>query len=64
MTPFFWSVNDDTRARLPDLDALDTEVDVVVHAYRRIGRPGQTVGGAVSANLDRDYLPAPRRVWW
>ncbi|MGH3934646.1 MAG: putative RNA methyltransferase [Pseudonocardiaceae bacterium] len=35
MTPFFWSVDDDARARLAALDALDTEVDVVVHAYRR-----------------------------
>lgn len=35
MTPFFWSVNDDTRARLATLDSLDTEVDVVVHTYRR-----------------------------
>ncbi|MGH3567757.1 MAG: putative RNA methyltransferase [Pseudonocardia sp.] len=35
MTPFFWSVNDDTRNRLAAMDRLDTEVDVVVHAYRR-----------------------------
>lgn len=35
MTPFFWSVNQATRDRLADLDALDTGVDVVVHAYRR-----------------------------
>jgi 23S rRNA (guanine745-N1)-methyltransferase len=35
MTPFFWSVNQATRDRLAELDALDTEVDVVVHAYRR-----------------------------
>ncbi|MGH3547438.1 MAG: putative RNA methyltransferase [Pseudonocardiaceae bacterium] len=35
MTPYFWSVNDDTRARLAALDTLDTEVDVVVHSYRR-----------------------------
>lgn len=35
MTPFNWSVNEDTRDRLAALDALDTEVDVVVHTYRR-----------------------------
>lgn len=35
MTPFYWSVNDDTRARLATLESLDTEVDVIVHAYRR-----------------------------
>jgi 23S rRNA (guanine745-N1)-methyltransferase len=35
MTPFFWSVEDSARARLAALDTLDTEVDVVVHAYRR-----------------------------
>ncbi len=37
MTPFFWSVDDGARARIAALDALDTEVDVVVHAYRRTG---------------------------
>ncbi len=35
MTPFFWSVGQDTRDRLAELDSLDTEVDVVMHAYRR-----------------------------
>jgi 23S rRNA (guanine745-N1)-methyltransferase len=35
MTPYFWSVNDDTRARLAALDSLDTEVDVVLHTYLR-----------------------------
>lgn len=35
MTPFYWSVGDETRAKLADLDELDTEVDVVIHAYRR-----------------------------
>jgi 23S rRNA (guanine745-N1)-methyltransferase len=35
MTPFYWSVSQDTRDRLAELDSLDTEVDVVVHAYRR-----------------------------
>jgi 23S rRNA (guanine745-N1)-methyltransferase len=36
MTPFYWSVNQDTQARLAQLDALDTEVDVVLRAYRRV----------------------------
>jgi 23S rRNA (guanine745-N1)-methyltransferase len=35
MTPFFWSVDDNARARLAALDTLDTEVDVIVHAYQR-----------------------------
>lgn len=38
MTPFFWSVDQATRDQLAELDALDTEVDVVVHAYRRTAR--------------------------
>lgn len=36
MTPYFWSAAPGTQARLAGLDALDTEVDVIVHAYRRI----------------------------
>lgn len=36
MTPYYWSAGPDTQARLDALDALDTEVDVVVNAYRRI----------------------------
>ncbi|MFE9098913.1 putative RNA methyltransferase [Streptomyces sp. NPDC007264] len=36
MTPFYWSVGDETRAKLAAMDELDTEVDVVVHAYRRV----------------------------
>src|SRR6266536_15560 len=35
MTPFYWSVPDAVRERLARLEQLDTEVDVVVHAYRR-----------------------------
>ncbi len=35
MTPFYWSVSDETRNRISALDQLDTEVDVVVGAYRR-----------------------------
>lgn len=35
MTPFFWSVPPETQARLAAMDQLDTEVDVIVHAYRR-----------------------------
>ena len=36
MTPYFWSVDQPTRDRLATLDALDTEVDVIVQAYRRV----------------------------
>ncbi len=39
MTPYFWSVDDETRARIGALDALDTEVDVVLHIYRRMKIP-------------------------
>lgn len=46
MTPFFWSVNQDTRDRLATLDALDTEVDVVVHAYRRTPQQDDADQGA------------------
>jgi 23S rRNA (guanine745-N1)-methyltransferase len=37
MTPYFWSAGPQTQARLAGLDALDTEVDVIVQAYRRSG---------------------------
>jgi 23S rRNA (guanine745-N1)-methyltransferase len=37
MTPYYWSVDAAKQARLADLDALDTEIDVVVRAYRPIG---------------------------
>lgn len=35
MTPYYWSVDQATQARLAELGSLDTEVDVIVHAYRR-----------------------------
>jgi len=34
MTPFYWSVGQQIRSRLAALDELDTEVDVVLKAYR------------------------------
>lgn len=37
MTPFYWSASQETQSRLGTIDALDTEVDVIVHAYRRVG---------------------------
>lgn len=36
MTPFYWTVDQATQSWLAHLDSLDTEVDVVVHAYRRV----------------------------
>lgn len=39
MTPYFWSVDDETRARIGTLDVLDTEVDVFLHTYRRTAIP-------------------------
>jgi 23S rRNA (guanine745-N1)-methyltransferase len=40
MTPFYWSVGNDVRERLAAMDGLDTDVDVVVHAYRRTTASG------------------------
>jgi 23S rRNA (guanine745-N1)-methyltransferase len=37
MTPYYWSVDAAKQARLADLDGLDTEIDVVVRAYRPTG---------------------------
>jgi 23S rRNA (guanine745-N1)-methyltransferase len=34
MTPYFWSADRETQARLQALEALDTEVDVVVRTYQ------------------------------
>lgn len=36
MTPFYWSASQDTQARLAAIEELDTEADVLIHAYRRI----------------------------
>ena len=36
MTPYYWSAGPETQVRLAALDALDTEIDVVVSAYRRV----------------------------
>lgn len=35
MTPFYWSAKEDAQKRLGALDALDSEIDVVIRAYRR-----------------------------
>mgnify|MGYP001469115220 CR=1 FL=1 len=52
MTPFYWSVGDETRAKLAAMDELDTEVDVVVHAYRRVAAPAPVPGGDEPAAAD------------
>jgi 23S rRNA (guanine745-N1)-methyltransferase len=36
MTPYGWTVDQPTRDRLAALEQLDTQVDVLVHAYRRV----------------------------
>lgn len=36
MTPFYWSADAATQTRLAAVEELDTEVDVLIHAYRRI----------------------------
>jgi 23S rRNA (guanine745-N1)-methyltransferase len=41
MTPYYWSADQATQARLAELDSLDTEVDVVLHAYRRTHEASQ-----------------------
>jgi 23S rRNA (guanine745-N1)-methyltransferase len=40
MTPFYWSVFTEVRDRLAKLDQLDTQVDVVIRAYRRSREDG------------------------
>jgi len=39
MTPFYWSADQATQARLAEMDTLDTDIDVLVHAYRRAEPP-------------------------
>ncbi len=39
MTPFYWSASRQDQARLGEMHELQTEVDVLVHAFRR-GGPG------------------------
>jgi 23S rRNA (guanine745-N1)-methyltransferase len=39
MTPFYWTADQATQARLAAIDELDTEVDVLLHAYRRTDPP-------------------------
>jgi len=41
MTPYYWSADQVTQVRLAELDSLDTEVDVVLHAYRRTHEASQ-----------------------
>jgi 23S rRNA (guanine745-N1)-methyltransferase len=36
MTPFFWTLSAEAQARLGEVTSLDTEIDVVVRAYRRL----------------------------
>lgn len=35
MTPFYWTADQDTQTRLQAVKELDTEIDVIVQAYRR-----------------------------
>lgn len=39
MTPFYWSADIGTQARLAAVEEFDTEVDVLIHAYRRVPSP-------------------------
>ena len=41
MTPFYWTADQDTQARLQAIRELDTEVDVIVRAYRRLASPAE-----------------------
>lgn len=47
MTPFYWSVNPATQEALARLDALNTEVDVLVHAYRRAADVASSAESAI-----------------
>ncbi|MGH3621088.1 MAG: putative RNA methyltransferase [Sciscionella sp.] len=49
MTPYYWSVDQAIQARLAELAALDTEVDVVLHAYRRTQEASQEASQEQSA---------------
>jgi len=57
MTPFYWSVPDAVRDRLARLDQLDTEVDVVVHAYRRTRDDGTDAAVLQLAPVDPGPTP-------
>ena len=35
MTPYYWTADQDAQARLAAVEELDTDVDVILHAYRR-----------------------------
>ncbi|GAB3170756.1 23S rRNA (guanine(745)-N(1))-methyltransferase [Myceligenerans halotolerans] len=37
MTPYNWSVSEEQRQRLISMESFDTEVDVEIRAYRRLG---------------------------
>lgn len=39
MTPYYWSVDQETQARLGGLDSLHAEVDVIMYAYQRTDEP-------------------------
>jgi 23S rRNA (guanine745-N1)-methyltransferase len=48
MTPYYWSADQRTQSHLGQLDSLDTQVDVLVHAYRHCptdGRAGEASEG-------------------
>lgn len=44
MTPYYWSAGPETVGRLATVKSLDTEVDVIVHAYRRTSADTGTGG--------------------
>jgi 23S rRNA (guanine745-N1)-methyltransferase len=39
MTPFYWTLDSRAQAQLSGVEALDTEIDVVLRAYRRTEEP-------------------------
>jgi 23S rRNA (guanine745-N1)-methyltransferase len=50
MTPFYWAVGEQSRARLTGVDALDLEVHVLVAAYRYSGTATSANDKSVSDN--------------
>jgi 23S rRNA (guanine745-N1)-methyltransferase len=46
MTPYYWSADQNSQTHVAQLDCLDTEVDIVVHAYRRCSTSGRSSEGS------------------
>jgi 23S rRNA (guanine745-N1)-methyltransferase len=70
MTPYFWPASQEAQARLGAMEELRTEVDVLVHAYRRTGSGDDTLQLTPSVSTLLDHtgrwphrIPADGRCW-